>query len=267
LAVSYQPGAGSLIAPSTSGVQTLVVGRTSTSVSLAVTSRISVLKSATYVATVVPPAGNSGPAEPTGSISFIDRGHPIAGCGSRKLKKLSATCVVKYKAPGAHRISAQYKGDGNFAGARSRVRPVLAGKNLTGPVVLGFVSSTMQWKFYYTPKYTQILTLQAYGVANASTLHLTCRGTDCPLATFESSLADTTACASRGNQICTTGSSINLLPVFRKHHLRPGDEIVLWITRPHWIGKYYSFTIRSGQAPLIGLSCVAPGRTQPGVGC
>ena len=267
LAVSYQPGAGSLVGASTSALQALVVGKVSTSISLAVTKQVAVRKHATFVATVVPPAGNSGPTEPTGSIEFLDRGRPIAGCRNRSLKKAGATCMVKYATVGSHRISARYQGDANFSGSTSAVRSVLAGKNATGPVVLGFINSTLQWKFYYHPKYTQILFLQAFGVASASTLRLTCHGTSCPFTTLRSSVASPASCSGGAHAICSAGSGVNLLPVFRNRHLRPGTQITLWITRPNWIGKYYSFTIRSGQPPLIDLSCVAVGRSQPGVGC
>lgn len=267
LAVSYQPGAGSLVGASTSAPQTLIVSKSSTSVSLAVTKQVTVRKRATYLATVVPPLANSGPSAPTGSIEFLDRGRPIPGCVSEKLKNRAATCVVKYKTTGSHRISARYPGDANFGGSTSPVRTVLAGKNASGPVTLGFISSTLQWKFYYTPKYTRILDLQAYGVKNGSTLRVTCRGPGCPFGTLQSSPADSTACPSRAHRVCSTGSSMNLLPAFRKRHLRPGARVILWITRPHWIGKYYSFTIRAGKPPLIGLSCVAVGRTRPGIGC
>jgi len=267
LAVSYQPGAGSLVGASTSALQALVVGKVSTSISLAVTKQVAVRKRATFVATVVPPAGNSGPNLPTGSVAFFDHGRQIAGCRSRPMKKGAATCVVKYAAVGSHRISARYQGDANFGSSTSAARTVLAGKNAAGPVVLGFINSTVQWKFYFHPKYTQILLLQASGVANASTLRLSCHGTGCPFTALSSSASTAAGCSGRAHVICTGGSGINLLPVFRNRHLRPGTQITLWITRPNWIGKYYSFTIRSGQPPLIDLSCVAVGRSQPGVGC
>ena len=267
LTVSYQPGAGSLVGASTSAVQTLVVGKVSTSLSLAVTKQVAVRKHATFVATVVPPGGNSGPMLPTGSVAFFDHDRQIAGCRNRPMKKGAATCVVKYTAVGSHRISARYQGDANFGSSTSSVRTVLAGKSAAGPVVLGFINSTVQWKFYFHPKYTQILILQASGVANASTLRLICHGSSCPFTTLNSSASAASGCSGHGHVICSGGSGINLLPVFRNRHLRPGTQIVLWITRPNWIGKYYSFTIRGGQAPLIDLSCVAVGRSQPGVGC
>ena len=267
LKASYQPGGGTLVAGSASAIQMLAVSKSSTSVSLVVTKQVAVHKRATYVATVLPPAGNSGPTVPTGSIEFFDRGHPITGCLKRPLSKLTATCAVRYAATGSHRITAGYPGDSNFSASKSPVKSVLAGKTGIGPVVLGFISSTLQWKFYYTPKYTQVLFLQAFGVANASAVRFTCRGTGCPFSTVQSTAAAAAGCARSVHHICSTASGLNLLPVFAKRHLRPGTQIVLGITRPNWIGKYYAFTIRAGQPPLIDLSCLAPGRTRPGVGC
>jgi Bacterial Ig-like domain (group 3) len=267
LTATYQPGAGSLTGGSISGVETLVVNRGSTSVSLAVTKQVGILKRASYVATVVPPVGNSGPTEPTGSIEFLDRGKPIRGCKSRPLKHLAATCTIVYKSAGKHRITARYGGDANFAASASPVRIVSAGKSLSSPSVLGFIGSTVRWTFYYSPKYTQALYLQVFGVASGSTLRLTCHGGGCPFSSVRTTGSDSTRCPSKAGSVCSTGSSINLLPVFQKRHLHAGAQITLSITRPNWVGKYYSFTIRAGQAPVIDLSCLAPGGSVPGAGC
>lgn len=267
LTATYHPGGGSLVGGSTSAAQPIVVGKGSTSVSLAVTKQIALHKPATYVATVVPPAGNSGPTEPTGSVEFFDHGLPIKGCHSRALNQLAAKCTIAYKAPGNHRITARYGGDANFAGSASPVRVVRAGKSASGPVVLGFVSSTVRWTFYYTRNYTQLLFLQVFGVSNASTMKLTCNGKGCPFVKLRAAAADSASCPSKAGSVCSTGSSINLLPAFRKRHLAAGSQITLSITRPNWIGKYYSFTIRGGQPPMINLSCLAVGGTRPGVGC
>ena len=267
LAATYQPGAGSLTGGSTSGVRTLVVNKGSTSVSLAVTKQVGILKRASYVATVVPPVGNSGPTEPTGSIEFLDRGKPIRACKSRPLKHLAATCTIVYKSAGKHRITARYGGDANFAASASPVRIVSAGKSLSSPAVLGFIGSTVRWTFYYSPKYTQALYLQVFGVASGSTLRLTCHGGGCPFSNVRTAGSDGTRCPSKAGQACSTGSSINLLPVLKKRHLHAGVQITLSITRPNWVGKYYSFTIRAGQPPVIDLSCLAPGGSVPGAGC
>jgi len=267
LAASYQPGGHSLVGGSTSAPQTIVVGQDSTSVSLAVTSQVAIHARATYTATLIPPVSNSGPIVPTGSIEFLDRGQPITGCRSRPLIQLAATCTIKYKLVGTHRIIARYSGDSNFAASASPMHPVHAVKSSPAPVVLGFIGSTLQWKFFYSPAYTQLLFLQAFGISNASTMRLTCTGSGCPFTSVSNSPAGNGPCPNNRHAICSTGSSINLLPVFRKRHLRAGAQITLRITRPRWVGKYYSFTIRSGEPPEVALACLAVGRTRPGVGC
>ena len=267
LAVTYHPAGGSLVGGSTSAVQPISVAQGSTSVSLAVTKQVGLLKRASYVATVVPPVGNSGPIEPTGSIQFLDHGAPIKGCYRRPLKQLTATCAIKYKSAGNHRITARYGGDPNFAGSASLVRTVRAGKNPAGPVVLGFVSSTVRWTFYYTRAYTQLRFLQVFGLGNATTVRLSCHGKGCPFTKLQASAANSASCPAKAGSVCSTGSSVNLLPAFGKHRLATGSQITLSITRPNWIGKYHSFTIRAGQSPAIALSCLAVGGTRPGVGC
>ncbi len=267
LAVTYHPASGSLVGGSTSAVHTITVVQGSTSVSLAVTKQVALFKRGTYVATVVPPVGNSGPIEPTGQVHFFDHGRPIPGCRNLTLKGLAATCAITYKSAGSHRITARYGGDANFAPSASAVRIVRAGKGAGGPAVLGFVSSTVRWTFYYTRAYTKLLYLQVFGISNASKLRLTCQGKGCPFVKLEASAAGSADCPAKAGSVCSTGSSVNLLPAFRKRHLAAGAQITLSITRPNWIGKYYSFTMRAGAAPLIALSCLSVRSSRPGVGC
>jgi hypothetical protein len=46
-----------------------------------------------------------------------------------------------------------------------------------------------------------------------------------------------------------------------------GAQIVITITRPQWIGKYYQFKVRRSHSPAIHIDCLAPGGSKPGVGC
>jgi hypothetical protein len=252
LSAVFTPAAGAPLSGSSSAPATLHIARSPTSTSLAVTKQVGVGKRARYTATVVLPTSNSGPLAATGSIEFLDRGRPIPGCQSRPLSQSAATCVVRYKKAGTHPISAVYSGDANFVSSASSSSSVRVGKSSSQPVVLGFINSTLQWQFYYHPGYTQVTVLRAFGIARASTIAVACHGA---------------GCAFRQLRMQGGKSSMNLLPAFRKRHLRAGAQIVVRITREHWIGKYYSFTIRPGRAPAIVLSCLGVGRTRPGVGC
>jgi hypothetical protein len=253
LAAVYTPNAGLPVAASASPTVTLNVGRDTTSTSLAVTKRIARLKRATYTATILLPVSNSGPIQPTGSIEFLDGGRPIRGCGSRPLNKLAATCAIKYRSLGTHRISARYSGDFNFDPSASPTRSAQIVKHASGPSTLGFISSTLEWQFQYHPDYTLVTALRADGVVKGTTVLVACAGKGCPF--------------SRRSIHVTTATSINLLRAFHKRHLPVGSQITLRIMRQHWVGKYYSFTMRAGRGPLIVLSCIGVGRSSPGLGC
>lgn len=256
LSATYQPAAGSLVAGSTSSTPTtLSVGKDATSTSLAVTKKVGVGGRAVYTATVVLPASNSGPVQPTGAIEFLDHGRPISACVGQPLSGLTATCALRYKTRGSHVISAAYNGDANFLGSTSPNGTVKIGPRSTRPTVLGFITSTVAWTFYYHPTYTQVVQLRAYGVISGIGVRLTCSGPGCPFTTVRTSNA------------ARSGSSMNLTPFFRGHHLRPGAQITLRFTHRSWIGKYYLFTIRAGRAPAIDLNCLGVGATRPGVGC
>ena len=253
LTAVFRPGPGVPLTGSASPLTTLNVARDSTSTSLAVTKRTVRGKRAIYTATVGLPVSNSGPAEPTGSIEFLDRGRPISSCLSRPLTHLGATCSVKYKRLGRHDIAARYAGDSNFASSTSPARSVQIVRKSSQPAVRGFISSTLQWQFFYHPAYTQMTALRANRVVSGITVRMTCDGRGCPF--------------SRLLIPAKSATSINLLPAFHRRHLRVGAQITLEILRPNWIGKYYSFTMRAGRGPAIVLSCLGVGRTRPGLGC
>jgi Bacterial Ig-like domain (group 3) len=266
VSASYAADAASLISGSTSAPTTLSIGKDSTSTSLAVTKRVARGKPATYTATIVLPGSNSGPIQPTGSIEFLDAGKPIGACLNRPLRQLTATCTLKYRSKGSHRISAVYNGDSNFVSSKSPTTTVQIGKGSLSPVVLGFIKSTLGWTFYYHPTYTQVMALRAYGVIRGISILLTCTGGGCPFAELQTSAAASPRCSRSSTGACTSGGSINLLPAFEHHRLRPGAKITLRFIRPSWIGKYYSFTVRAGHAPVTSLKCVGiSGRA--GVGC
>jgi hypothetical protein len=253
LTVAYSPAAGTFVEGSASAVVTLNVGRDVTSTSLAVTKQIGRGQRATYAATLVLPLSDSGPLEPTGAIEFLDHGQPIAGCQAQLLSRLVATCVTSYRSLGAHQISARYEGDPNFAPSSAPRRSVRVVRRVSRPAVQGFVSSTLQWQFQYHPGYTLVQALEADRLAKGMTVALACHGVGCPIKRLRFPVA--------------ASGSIDLQPAFRRRHLRAGSEITVRITHSHWIGKYYSFTVRPGRGPLIVLSCLGVGEVRPSSDC
>ena len=252
-------------APGSIGVITLTVKPDSTSVSLAAAATVQVGQRSTYTAVVTPPTSRPGPVVPSGWVDFLDRGKPIPSCLRMSVTSGRATCTLAYKARGAHRITAQYGGDPNFSGSASAARTITV---VPAPVrVLGVLTPTMQWNFHYTPVYTSIAVLVLNGASTSATVAIRCHGGGCPFATRTMAVARPKHCGHKGQRACPTSGSIDLAPTFRNHRLRAGARLTVVISRPSWIGKYYAFTIRARSGPRIQITCVGPGRNQPGVGC
>ncbi len=252
-------------APGSTGATTITVTPDSTSVSLNVSTTVDVGQSTTYTAAVAPPASRSGPVEPSGSVEFFDNGSPIASCLNQALVNLSATCTLTYNAVGTHSITARYGGDSNFTGSTAPAQPVTV---VRAPVqVIGLIGATMQWTFDFAPDSTKVAMLLVNWVSSDATVLVKCHGRGCPFATHTSRVAKPKRCGKKGQPKCPAGGSINLGGPFRKDPLHPGATVIVMIRRPGWVGKYYKFTIRSGRAPAVVVSCLAPGGTRPGVGC
>jgi hypothetical protein len=119
LKAAFTPANGSGLAASTSSARSLTVNRASTTTAVVPSNTEPIVgTSVTYTATVTP--ANTGPAQPTGAIEFLDDGGPIAGCTAQPLLAGSqATCTVVYPATGSHTIAASYGADANFTGSTS----------------------------------------------------------------------------------------------------------------------------------------------------
>ncbi len=253
ISAAYQPGPGSLVVGSTSAPTSIAIGRDSTSVSLAVTSQVNVNSTATYSAALVLPSSNSGPIGPTGSIAFLDGGQPIPGCGSQQMTNLTATCTQSYNSTGTHQISAVYSGDANFAGSTSSGSSVQVVKS--GAITaLGFVKSLLRWSFFYHPTYTSVMQFVVSQIANGTTVELQCQGNGCA---FKKVLL-----TPRHKR-----RSMNLLARFDHKKLKPGTRVTVRVVHPNWVGKFFSFTIRAGAAPVVSQTCIPVGKTNPGRGC
>jgi hypothetical protein len=111
----------------------------------------------------------------------------------------------------------------------------------------------MQWTFYFTPSYTTVVALQVQDAPAGAKVVVACTGKGCPF------VKRTTAVA--------TPKTVDLQPEFGQHHLHVGSRITVEVVRPGWIGKYYSFTVRSRRGPSIDIDCLAPGGARPGIGC
>ena len=247
----------SAVVADSAGADAVSVGLSGTSTSLDVSnSSVNVNSNATFVAHIAP--ANFGSVAPSGTVTFLDGGQPVGGCPDQPLTASNglwtATCTVAYGQPGTHAITARYSGDSNFSGSASAPAQTVSVHALP-PKVLGILTPTMQWTFFFTPRYTTIRVFVINGVPRGATVSMTCRGRGCPIK------------ARNSRRRARRPTSMDLRSAFRHRHLKVGTRIVVKVTRPHWVGKYYRFTIRRAHAPAILIKCLAPGARVPGVGC
>jgi hypothetical protein len=237
------------VAGSSSDTTPVSIGKGPTSVSLAVTPQVAPGGRATYVATLEVPVSDAGPTLPSGSIEFLDGGQPIGACANQALSNLTATCAVSYPSAGTHSISALYNGDADFTGSTSPASGVQIVKGAAkAPTVHGTLGSTLWWKVFYHPHYSELIGLEAYAVAKGTTILIKCHGEGCPFASW---------------QVAKAASAVNLLSRFRHRHLRAGTRITVRMTRRHWVGKSYSVTIRAGQGPTVRKTCLSADGLKP----
>ncbi|MDQ6820163.1 MAG: Ig-like domain-containing protein [Actinomycetota bacterium] len=248
-----------------SAATTVPVAKDSSSTSVSASSPTATVDAAaTFVASVAP--AHLGGRAPTGSVQFEQGGKPLASCSSVTLQAAvgpsTATCTVVYQSPGSHRITAVYGGDQNFTGSSSG--------GLQVPVqALGRINSSMQWVFGFTPRYTTVASLLVSGVSLGTTVTIICKGHGCPFAKRTSTLSGGGRCARATKHHCGPHRKgpVNLTRAFHRRRLIAGTRITVEISRPGWVGKYYSFLIRASRAPQVRISCLAPGLSKPGIAC
>jgi hypothetical protein len=226
-----------------------------------------------YTASVAGSSAGPGTIAPSGSVEFLDAGHPIGACSSQPLLSGAATCAVIYGSAGAHAITASYLGDANFTASSSPTVLVqavattgLPGSGLhNGPV--GTIDATMSWIFYYTPSYTVVRELVVNGAPFGATVLIDCHGRGCPFAAHDVAVVDRKHCGADARSMCSAHTTVFITGGFQRRRLTVGARITVAIVRPDWDGKYYDFTIRARRAPRIQIACLPPGSTGPGGGC
>jgi hypothetical protein len=268
LSAVFTSSAANITGSSTTAAVT--VGRGNTSTSLDVSNpTVDTGATAAFTARVLP--SNVGQVDLSGSVEFIDAGHPIPACAHQPLTvgpaSSTATCSVRYARAGTHSITALYSGDSNFKTSSSGPQPVSV--HALPPRVLGTIKATMQWTFSSTLTYTTIRLLVVHQAPIGATITATCRGRGCPYTKRVNNVRRTTACKPTPAHRCPTPRTaiVNLQPGFQNRNLRVATQVIVRITRPGWIGKYYLFTIRAGRAPSVRIDCLAPGGSRPGRGC
>jgi hypothetical protein len=251
ITATFAPDAAAGVAGST-GTLALPVTSDSTATSLHASVPSPAIGATTqYTATVV--ARHPGFALPSGSVEFVDNAHVVSACARQPLRlagaSLTATCSVKYATPGTHELVAHYLGDRDFGGSASSVQSVRIRP-------LPKLSSKLKWSFQSTRTYTKVLTLVASHVPAGSRIVAICHGRGCPFPKRVIPLAKS-----------SHKRTVDLTARFSNKRLSVNAQLTVEIVRPNFIGRYFSFVVRSGRGPRVRVSCIAPGVVKPGVGC
>ncbi|MGH2870648.1 MAG: Ig-like domain repeat protein, partial [Solirubrobacteraceae bacterium] len=267
LSATFTPSGGSNVTGAT-GTTLLGVGRASTSATVTLPApTVAPGANVTYTATVAP--AWAGAAVPSGTVAFLDRGAAIAACANRPLiasgSGAYATCTTASSAAGTHGITAVYHGDPDFLASNAPAQLF----SIRGPQILGALGSTMQWSFFYAPKYSKVLNLRVSSAPAGATIHLACRGGGCPFRDQTTKIVRHTRCRTKGGRRCSTVAAgiVQLASAFGRRHLGVGAQVSIAIVQPRWVGKYYRFTFRSRRGPSVKIGCLAPGATRPGKSC
>ena len=265
LSASFAPAAGVALLGSSSATTSVSVRQASSTTSLDVSHEVQRNSSTTYTASIAAAENRAGPVLPTGTVTFLDHGKRIAGCGAVRIVDAGATCTVKYSATGSQSISARYAGDASFRGSTSRTETV----HVVAPTakLLGRITATMQWTFHYTPAWTRIMALVVHGAGTGSTVTVRCSGKGCPFKTDVRTVTKPKPCHATKKHACPAPGTVNLESSFRRRDLRVHARVTITISRQRFVGKYYRFVVRARKQPAVKISCLTPGSDQPGAGC
>lgn len=257
VAAAYSPSSGSLATGSSSPVATFIVGRAKPRITVSGSSDPGVRRRTTFTIKIDPPSDSTTEVTPSGYVRVMTGSRTIAHCGHLHLRRQTASCTVSRRSLDGHRLVVAYGGDGNFQPTKSAKVVTVAPQQPAG-----FVTALMSWTFDYTPSHTTIPLLGVTSLSPGMTISLACRGGGCPFASHHVQIGAHGSCSAG-----VGGCSVDLVPLLHRARLRPGATLVITITHPRWIGKYYQFVILSGHAPRVSQNCLAAGGTQPGIGC
>jgi hypothetical protein len=108
------------------------------------------------------------------------------------------------------------------------------------------ISPAFTWSF--SPSYTTALELSVAPLPAHAKVAVLCRGGGCPFSR---------------RSLTSKRRKLDLEPLLKGKHLRPGALLTLQITVPGDVGEVVTFSINSGRAPTERFACLLPGSRSP----
>jgi len=122
------------------------------------------------------------------------------------------------------------------------------------------ITSLPHWTFSDRRAYTSVEALKVTGVIAGTSLVVTCHGRGCPFATRTTTVLKRPCCVAKSTRRCSPSVAVSLLPIFHRARLSIGSKLTLSILQCGWIGKKYSFTVRSNRQPEVRRTKVPSAR-------
>ena len=121
------------------------------------------------------------------------------------------------------------------------------------------ISATMTWRFAWSHAYTVVRALAIHSLAPGDLVEVACRGHGCPARQFRFIISTRDSChrsKCENPGLLGPGGQLALRRLFDQRHLRVGATVSLTIRRNGWIGKSFTFVVRSAHAPRVTVSCL-----------
>ena len=132
------------------------------------------------------------------------------------------------------------------------------------------LKASMTWRFGWSRSYTVVESLLVHGLPTQASIELSCRGRGCPFRSRHVPLAavdEPVRCGRHGCRREKLGSGeVDLGATFARRRLLGGARLTVDLVRAGWIGKAFSFQVRTGAPPRVVIGCLTPGsatRTSP----
>lgn len=125
------------------------------------------------------------------------------------------------------------------------------------------VASSMTWKFGWALRFTIVESLVVHGVPQGGWIEVSCRGPKCPFAhkrLMVKGIARARRChAHRCVAKMRSVDEIELQSLFGARRLRPGARISVSVIKQGWIGKSFTFAMRTNAPPKVAIECLVAG--------
>jgi streptogramin lyase len=134
------------------------------------------------------------------------------------------------------------------------------------------ITSTASWKFGWNSHFTIVQSLVLHDLPTGAHIETRCVGRGCPFG--HHTYSEATAADARCHRAdCRTrprkvgAGELDLAPPLRGHRLGPKARLTIAVTAPEYVGKQFSYTVRTRRGPLVQIGCLRIGSTVVSIKC